>query len=171
MKSSRDRFPAAGASGAPGRAGSGASGAPDWAERMVRFLDDGFTVPGTKFRVGFDAVLGLVPGVGDVVTTASSVALLWVAWKRDLPYPVMARMVGNLAIDAIVGAVPIVGDLFDVVFKANRRNLDLIEQHTGGRREVSRSGKAFLILLGAAVLSILVASVLLSIVLLRALLS
>lgn len=169
MKHSRDGFPAAGASGAPD--GAGASGVPDWAERMVRFLDDGFTVPGTKFRVGFDAILGLVPGVGDVVTTASSVALLWVAWKRDLPYPVMARMVGNLAIDAIVGAVPILGDLFDLVFKANRRNLDLIEAYSGGRREVSRSGKAFLILLGATVLGILVASVLLSIVLLRALLS
>jgi hypothetical protein len=145
--------------------------APDWAERLVRFLDDGFTVPGTKLRFGFDAVLGLVPPIGDVVTTASSIALLWVAWKRDLPYPVMARMLGNLAIDAIVGAIPILGDLFDVVFKANRRNLDLIERHSGSRREVSRNGKLVLVLLAAGVVSILVASLVLSLLLLRALLS
>ena len=159
MKPVRDGFPKV-----------GDSATPDWAERMVRFLDDGFTVPGTKFRVGFDAILGLVPAVGDVVTTASSVALLWVAWKRELPYPVMARMIGNLAVDAIVGAVPILGDLFDLVFKANRRNLDLIEQYSGGRREASRSGKAFLILLAAAVIAILVTSIVLSVLLLRALL-
>ena len=159
MKPVRDRFP------------EGAESAvPDWAERMVRFLDDGFTVPGTKFRVGFDAILGLVPPIGDVVTTASSVALLWVAWKRELPYPVLARMVGNLAIDAIVGSVPILGDLFDFVFKANRRNLDLIEQYTGGRREVGRSGKVFLLLIVAAIVAILVVSIVLSVLLLRALL-
>ncbi len=145
--------------------------APDWAERLVRFLDDGFTVPGTKFRIGFDAILGLVPPFGDVVTTASSVALLWVAWKRDLPYPVMGRMLGNLAIDALVGSVPILGDLFDIVFKANRRNLDLIEQYSGAKREVSRSGKFFLLLLAAGVVAILVTSIVLSVLLLRALLS
>ena len=160
MKPVRDRFPE-----------GGDSAAPDWAERMVRFLDDGFTVPGTKFRVGFDAILGLVPPVGDVVTTASSVALLWVAWKRELPYPVMARMLGNLAVDAIVGAVPILGDLFDLVFKANRRNLDLIEQYSGSRREVSRNAKWFLIALAAGVVGILVASLVLSVLLLQALLS
>jgi hypothetical protein len=160
MKPSRDRVPT-----------SGNAAAPDWAERMVRFLDDGFTVPGTKFRVGFDAILGLVPGVGDVVTTASSVALLWVAWKRELPYPVMARMVGNLAVDAIVGAVPILGDLFDLVFKANRRNLDLIEQHSGGKRNVTRSARVFLVLLAVGVIAILVTSIVLSVLLLRALLT
>jgi hypothetical protein len=160
MKPSRDRFPT-----------SGQEAVPDWAERMVRFLDDGFTVPGTKFRVGFDAILGLVPPIGDVVTTASSVALLWVAWKRELPYPVMARMVGNLAVDAIVGAVPILGDLFDLVFKANRRNLDLIEKYSGGKRDVTRSARVFLILLAVGVIAILVTSIVLSVLLLQALLS
>jgi hypothetical protein len=160
MKPSRNRFEA-----------SGGSAAPDWAERMVRFLDDGFTVPGTKFRVGFDAILGLVPPIGDVVTTASSVALLWVAWQRNLPYPVMARMLGNLAVDAIVGAVPILGDLFDLVFKANRRNLDLIEQYSGPRRDVTRSARVFLIVLAASVVAILVTSIVLSVLLLELLLS
>jgi hypothetical protein len=160
MTPRRDRFPT-----------SGNTAAPDWAERMVRFLDDGFTVPGTKFRMGFDAILGLVPGIGDAVTTASSVALLWVAWKRELPYPVMVRMVGNLAIDAIVGAVPILGDLFDLVFKANRRNLDLIEQYSGGKRDVTRSARVFLVLLAAGVVAILVTSIVLSVLLLRALLT
>jgi hypothetical protein len=150
---------------------SGGEAAPDWAERMVRFLDDGFTVPGTQFRVGFDAVLGLIPGIGDVVTTASSVALLWVAWERNLPYPVMARMVGNLAIDALVGAVPILGDLFDLVFKANRRNLDLIERHGGTKRDVKRSPRVFLVMLAASVVAILVLSIVLSVLLLTALLS
>jgi len=144
--------------------------APDWAERLVRFLDDGFTIPGTRFRIGFDAILGLVPPLGDVVTTASSVALLWVAWKRELPYSLMGRMMVNLAIDSIVGAVPIVGDLFDIVFKANRRNLDLIEQYTGSRREASRSGRLFLVLLAAGLVAILVTSIVVSVLLLRALL-
>jgi hypothetical protein len=143
---------------------------PEWAERLVRFLDDGFTVPGTRFRVGFDAILGLVPPIGDIVTTASSVALLWVAWERRLPYSVMSRMVVNLAIDALVGAIPILGDIFDLVFKANRRNLDLIEAHSGGTRESSRGGRMFLALVAAAVVAILVTSIVLSLLLLRALL-
>jgi hypothetical protein len=83
----------------------------------------------------------------------------------------MARMLGNLATDALIGSIPILGDVFDVVFKANRRNLDLIERHSGSRREVSRNGKVVLVLLAAAVLAILVASLALSLLLLRALLS
>src|SRR5688572_22295600 len=71
---------------------------PSWAERLVLFLDDGFEVPGTKFRVGFDAVLGLIPGVGDLVMTVSSLSMLWLAFERGASKPVIARMLVNIGV-------------------------------------------------------------------------
>jgi hypothetical protein len=109
---------------------------PPWAEQLVRFLDDGLVVPGTRYRVGFDGLLGLlVPGAGDAMTAAGALSLFWLALQRGVPRVVLARMAINIALDATVGAIPILGDLFDFVFKANRRNLHLIERAT---REPSR---------------------------------
>ena len=104
--------------------------APAWAERMVGFLDDGFRIPGTSMRVGFDAVLGLLlPGFGDILTSAGGLSLFAVAHQRRVPKVVLARMVLNLGIDALVGIVPLLGDVFDVAFKANRKNLRLLERY------------------------------------------
>lgn len=105
--------------------------APPWAEQLVRFLDDGIVVPGTRYRIGFDGLVGLLlPGAGDALTATGALSLFWLAVQRDVPRIVLARMAVNIALDATVGAVPILGDLFDFAFKANRRNLRLIERAT-----------------------------------------
>jgi hypothetical protein len=132
----------------------GHRGIPAWAERLVLFLDDGLVIPGTGFRIGFDAVLGLIPGVGDFVTTASGLSLVWLAYDRGAPAPLLARMLVNLGLDALIGAIPILGDLFDVVFKANRRNLTLLqelERHSP-REAAVRSAGFFAMVAGAVIL-------------------
>ena len=102
---------------------------PPWAELLVRFLDDGIALPGTRYRIGFDGIIGLLlPALGDASTAAAALSLLWLAVRRGVPSAVLARMAFNVALDAFIGSIPIVGDVFDFVFKANRRNLRLIEQ-------------------------------------------
>lgn len=105
---------------------------PTWAERLVRFMDDGFTLPGTSIRFGADPILGLLPVAGDLVTSASALSLFWLALERRAPTVIIARMLLNVGIDLLFGSIPVLGDLFDVAFKANRRNLTLIERSTEG---------------------------------------
>lgn len=103
---------------------------PPWAEKLVRFLDDGIRVPGTDFRFGADGIIGFfLPGVGDAVTGMSSVALLFLAFKERVPTIALGRMVINILIDTVFGSVPVIGDFFDILFKANRKNLDMIEKY------------------------------------------
>lgn len=94
-------------------------------------MDAQFRIPGTSIRFGVDSLIGLVPGVGDLVSFLISGYMLSVASKKGASGFVQARMVANIVIDAVVGAVPILGDIFDVVFKANQRNMRLLEQHYG----------------------------------------
>lgn len=98
-------------------------------ERLVRILDDMIRVPGTNMRVGLDGLMGLAPGVGDAVTGALSLYLVGRAWRLGVPPGVIAAMLGNVALDVAAGAVPVVGDLFDFAFKANRRNIKLLHRH------------------------------------------
>jgi hypothetical protein len=93
---------------------------------LAKLLDVAFIVPGTNIRYGIDGLIGLIPIVGDLITTAIS---LWIVREaRDLgaPWHVTARMLGNVALDGVVGLVPIVGDAFDVMFRANIRNMRLL---------------------------------------------
>lgn len=103
-----------------------------WVERFVRLLDEAVTIPGTKISIGLDSVLGfLFPGAGDFLTGAGSVTLLLVALKERVPSVILLRMIINIGVDVLVGAVPILGDVFDVFWKSNRRNYDLIEEFRG----------------------------------------
>jgi hypothetical protein len=103
--------------------------APAWLRMLVRFMDDAIPIPGTRYRLGLDSFLGfLVPGAGDAVSALSHVALLFSAFRARVPRVVMMRMVLNAAMDALTGTVPVAGDLFDVAFKANRKNLELLER-------------------------------------------
>jgi hypothetical protein len=96
---------------------------------MVRFMDDAIAVPGTRLRFGWDAVLGFaVPGVGDAITAVSQVILIWSGFRAGVPRSVLARMLLNAAIDAAGGSVPLLGDVFDASYKANLKNLELIER-------------------------------------------
>ena len=99
-----------------------------WAEKLVRALDDLIRIPGTNQKIGLDPLIGfLVPGAGDVVTGTGSVALLFLALKERVPTIVLLRMCGNILVDTVGGLLPLVGDAFDLVWRSNRRNLDLIE--------------------------------------------
>ncbi len=101
-----------------------------WAEKLVRGLDDFIRIPGTKIGIGLDPLIGFfLPGAGDVITGTSSVALLFLALKERVPTVVLLRMCGNILVDTIGGLLPVVGDAFDLVWRSNRRNLELIEQY------------------------------------------
>ena len=94
---------------------------------LARLMDAQFGLPGTRFRFGVDALIGLAPGVGDALTGLLSLYVVWEARKLGAPPPLLARMLGNVAIEVVGGAVPVLGDLFDAAFKANLRNVALLE--------------------------------------------
>lgn len=123
---------------------------------MARVLDDLVPIPGTRFRFGADALLGLVPGAGDAVTGAVAGYAIIVAARLGAPPVVLARMVLNVLVDALVGTVPLVGDLFDVGFRANRRNVRLAERYAAEPRRVRRSSRAVVFALLALLASVLV---------------
>jgi hypothetical protein len=100
-------------------------------DRLATLLDTAFVIPGTNIRFGADALIGLAPGIGDSVTTALAAYIVYEAHQLGAPRRVLIRMIGNVAIDGIVGAVPVFGDLFDVAFRANRRNVRILREHFG----------------------------------------
>jgi hypothetical protein len=98
-------------------------------DALSRLLDTAFILPGTDIRFGLDALIGLVPGIGDAITTAMSLYIVNEARALGAPRLLVARMIANVALDGVVGAIPLVGDAFDVAFRANRRNLALLRDH------------------------------------------
>lgn len=125
-------------------------------------MDEAIRIPGTQFKIGGDAILGfLVPVVGDAVSALSHVALLYYAFRAKVPAVVIARMVLNVALDEGWGSIPIIGDVFDAGFRANRKNLDLIERRSGARRATRLVDY---LVIGAAI-SLVVAIVLLPLIL------
>jgi hypothetical protein len=109
-------------------------------------LDSQFRVPGTGVRFGLDAIVGLVPGLGDISTPVFAVILLLQAVRMRLPIVVQARMVLNAALDMLLGLVPILGDIADVGFKANLRNLSLLERHARPGVPPARGDYVFVVL-------------------------
>jgi hypothetical protein len=104
-------------------------------EHLASLLDDVFRVPGTNIRFGLDPLIGLIPGLGDFITGAMSFLILYGAWQRGLPRVTITRMFANVALDSLVGIIPIGGDLFDAAFKANRMNYNLLMRAQGGVRK------------------------------------
>jgi hypothetical protein len=98
-------------------------------ERVTRLLDTAIVIPGTNFRFGADGVIGLVPGIGDALTTAMAAWVIYEAHQLGVPRHLLLRMIGNVAADSLFGSVPVVGDVFDVLFRANRRNMRLLRDH------------------------------------------
>ena len=105
------------------------------AERMARLdklatlMDAAIVIPGTNIRLGADAVIGLIPGIGDLVSAGISCLIIMEARRMGAPNHLVARMIGNVAIDGLAGSVPIIGDLIDVAFRANLRNMRLLRRH------------------------------------------
>lgn len=99
-------------------------------EALERLLEGLIEVPLLGRKVGLDALVGLVPGIGDAVTAAMGLYLVWEARNLDMPRWQVWRMLGNVGIDALVGAVPVAGDLFDFLYRSNTKNLKIIRKHT-----------------------------------------
>jgi hypothetical protein len=137
---------------------------------MARVLDTAVRIPGTPVRFGLDAVLGLIPGVGDVVGAAASGYIVLAAARLGAPPTVLVRMLLNVGVDMIVGAVPLLGDLFDLGWRSNSRNVALLERHLADPRGARASSARVVagVLLGIALLA--VAGFVLVAMLLRALL-
>jgi hypothetical protein len=119
----------------------------DALRRFEVLLDEAFRVPGLGMRFGIDGIIGLVPGLGDVLAGILSLVIPVAAWIRGVPYVTLARMAANLAIGVAVGAIPIAGDAFVILWKVNRRNYLLMARHLGEPRRHTRSDWAFLLLL------------------------
>jgi hypothetical protein len=97
--------------------------------RFARFMDEAFEIPGTRMRVGFDALVGLIPGIGDVIGAVLSSWILVGGLRHRVGPVVIARMIGNIVIDMLFGAVPVAGDVFDFLYEENVKNMRLLEKH------------------------------------------
>jgi hypothetical protein len=128
--------------------------------------DRALGIPGTQWRLGLESLAGLLPVGGDVVGLAISIYILWQAVEFNLPKSVLLRMVSNIAIDALVGAVPILGDLFDIAWQANTKNVNLLESHLQQPIKSRSADRRFLWLLFGGLLLALVALSALAIVVL-----
>ena len=120
--------------------------------KVAQLLDSAFVVPGTSYRVGLDPILGLVPGLGDLVSPLFALGILWQARDLGIPRIVQLRMVLNVAIDSLLGIVPVVGDLFDFAWKANNKNLALLERHAQEHHAGSAGDWLFVVLIVALLL-------------------
>ncbi len=114
-----------------------------------RLLDEAFPVPGTRIRFGWDAIIGLAPGVGDIISAMFGIVILFHAHRMRIPRVVQARMIINLVIDLAIGIVPFAGDIADVFWKANTRNMALLERHVPAVEQGETTGD-WLFVLGVA---------------------
>lgn len=97
-------------------------------DRFANVLDASIPVPFLRTRIGIDGLIGLVPGIGDAATGALSLYLIAEAWRLGVPVTTILRMLGNVGVDTVIGAIPLVGDLFDFAYKANLRNVELLRR-------------------------------------------
>lgn len=138
---------------------------------LATILDDWFRIPGTSIRFGLDPLIGLIPGLGDLVTGAASFLIIFAAWQRRLPRITIARMMANVLIDTGLGSIPIAGDIFDVAWKSNRKNFVLLQRSSApfSRRQTWKDWLflAGLFLLMGVIIAIPIAVVLLFVYLLR----
>ena len=109
-------------------------------EAVAKLMDSAFVLPGTTIRVGLDPLIGLIPGIGDLATSLVSTYLIWEARRLGAPKTLLVRMFGNMLLDSVVGAVPVVGDAFDVMFRSNIKNMALLRRHVEDERIRSRLG-------------------------------
>ncbi len=119
---------------------------------LSRVLDTWFRVPGTKIRFGVDGIVGFVPGIGDLLGGMASCIIVLAAYFRGVPLITIARMVANLAIEVVAGLVPVLGNLFDIGWRANRRNYHLLEQTLAAPRRDTARDWVFMGLLGLGLL-------------------
>jgi Domain of unknown function (DUF4112) len=134
-----------------------------WLRAWAELLDSRFRIPGTQIRFGIDPILSLVPGLGDLASPVFAVLLLVEAMKRGVPRIVMARMVINALFDALIGVVPVAGTIGDIFWRANLRNLALLERHAQPGGLPRRADYAFVFVIAAGFGLLLVVPFLLAI--------
>ncbi|HEY7614679.1 MAG TPA: DUF4112 domain-containing protein [Gemmatimonadales bacterium] len=146
----------------------------DRLERLRRIgylLDNSIPIPGTGYRVGLEAIIGLVPGLGDLVGGGFSAWIILQAARLGAPPSLLARMGWNLLVDTAVGTIPLLGDFFDAGFKANLRNLALLDRHLQGPTASRRASRQFIALLALLLVLLLVGAVTVAVLLVQLLLS
>ncbi|HET6778060.1 MAG TPA: DUF4112 domain-containing protein [Gemmatimonadales bacterium] len=131
---------------------------------LTRLLDSAIQIPGTRYRIGLDALVGVVPGIGDVIGAIFSSYIVFQAARMGVSTATLVRMMGNLALDTIVGEVPLLGDVFDAGWKANTRNLALLEGHLEQPTATRRSSRRTLWLIGGGLVLLLVGVIALAII-------
>jgi hypothetical protein len=136
---------------------------------LARIMDAAVRVPGTRVRVGLDALIGLIPGLGDVAGGLTTSYTILEARRLGAPGSVLVRMVWNILIDAVVGTVPLLGDLFDIGYKANIRNVQLLERFLAYPGPTRRASRALVALLLALVALIVAGSLVLTFLIVRGL--
>lgn len=132
-------------------------------DQLSHLMDGLFRIPGTGWRVGLDAVVGLIPGVGDIATTAVSFYILAAGVRYRVPKATLLRMAANIGVDYLLGAIPVIGDLFDVAWKSNRKNVELLRERAAVSAEEAAHGRAsdwlFLGVIMLGLLALLVGSI------------
>ncbi|HEX4004709.1 MAG TPA: DUF4112 domain-containing protein [Acidobacteriaceae bacterium] len=124
---------------------------------LAHLLDDWFAIPGTSIRVGLDGVIGLIPGLGDILAGLASCILIVAAWLRGVPWVTLLRMAVNVGLEVAIGAVPFLGDIFVIAWKANRRNYRLMTLHLREPHRHTGKDVGFLLCLLGGVVAILAA--------------
>lgn len=115
--------------------------------QLSQLLDSAIVIPGTKQRIGIDPILGLIPGGGDTISAALSGYIIVEAARMGLPRRALMQMVTNILVDTVVGSVPVLGDIFDVVSKANLRNMQIVESHVSAPLVRTKPDRLFIGLL------------------------
>jgi uncharacterized protein DUF4112 len=131
---------------------------------LARVLDNSFGIPGTSYRFGLDALVGLIPGIGDAIGAIFSTFIIFQAARLGAPRATLMRMLANVGLDTLVGEVPLLGDLFDAGWKSNIRNVNLLEEHLRQPRSARSESRQVMLALGAGLLLLLVLAVALGIV-------
>ncbi len=131
-------------------------------ENLSRYLDGLFRVPGTGWRFGLDAIIGLIPNVGDTITSFASFYILLAGVRYGVPKITLLRMALNIGLDYLVGTIPFIGDAFDFFWKSNKRNMDLIRERAAGKNAGTTSDYLFIFGLIGFLVLLLIGSIIAS---------
>lgn len=139
-------------------------------ENLARYLDGLFRIPGTGWKFGLDAVIGLIPNVGDTLTSFASFYILLAGVRYGVPKITLLRMAFNIGLDYVVGTIPFIGDAFDFFWKSNKQNMDLIRERATGKDKGTTSDYIFVFGIIGFLILLLVASILVSVYIIWAIL-
>jgi len=134
---------------------------------VATLLDEALRVPGTNFRFGIDPIVGMIPGLGDLLGGAASAYIILEAARAGAPASVLLRMTMNVGMDTLVGAVPLVGDLFDFAWKSNTRNMRLLARHVEAPAQTKRASIALVVLLLAILAGVAIGAAFLAVYVIR----